>query len=73
MLVSRLPLGAESVRGLFVWPRSAWEKLREGDCGKERATVLQILLEKGVDLFSGRSGTGNGEGGTLTIGFASHL
>ena len=29
--------------------------------------MLQILLEKGVDLFSGRSGKGNGEGGTLAI------
>ena len=29
--------------------------------------MLQILLEKGVDLISGRSGKGNGEGGTLAI------
>ena len=70
MPVSRPPLGAESVRGLFAWPGSAWQKLRDGDCGKERATVLQILLEKGVDLVSARSGSGNGEGGTLAVGFA---
>ena len=50
-----------------------WQKLREGDCGKQRATVLEILLEKGVGIFSGRSGTGNGEGDTLDIGFASHF
>ena len=69
MLLSRLPLGAESARGLFAWPKSAWQKPREGDCGKERATVLHILLEQGVDLVSGRSGRGNGKGGTLAIGF----
>ena len=69
MPLPRLPLGAESVRGLFAWPGSMWQ-IREGDCGKQRATVLQILLEKGVDLVSGRSGTGNGEGGTLAVAFA---
>ena len=73
MSLSRLPLGADSVRGLFAWPRSAWQKLREGDCGKQRLTVLQTLLEKGVDVFTGRSSTGNGAGGTLTTGFASHF
>ena len=71
--LSRLPLGADSVRGLFAWPRSAWQKPQEGDCGKQRATVLQIRLEKGVDVFSDRSATGNGEGGIFTIGFASHF
>ena len=73
MPLSGLPLGAESVRGLFAWPGSMWQKLREGDCGKQRATVLQIPLEKGVGVFSGCSGTGNGEGGALTIGCARHF